>query len=176
MDRLYDMTVKGGSSAAKAAGSLKPILDKLQKRKFGPISKKEGTKITKEMRDALQLEKKNIAISQSKIDGVTQTHTSISGSASPEGTVGPPANRTFHYLTMREDGAMTRAFDSEIKILEDLAQKMTKDSTGTLHLFTEKYPCESCIFAIKQFKKRYPKVKVNITSGAEAPAGQKVRL
>lgn len=60
-----------------------------------------------------------------------------------------------------------RDTDSEYKILEVLASKydQNRDITGTVYLFTERSPCDSCKAVIQQFKERFPKINVTVEDG-----------
>lgn len=61
---------------------------------------------------------------------------------------------------------MTRAFDSEVKILEEIAKDLPQNASGTISLFTERAACSSCQGVIQQFEKMFPNVKVILTHGS----------
>jgi hypothetical protein len=63
----------------------------------------------------------------------------------------------------KSSGAITRAFDSEVKILEDLARRLPPNAKGTVSIFTERPACASCRGVIQQFQLRFPGVKVIVT-------------
>ena len=60
---------------------------------------------------------------------------------------------------------MTRDFDTEVLLLENIANGLPSDSTGTIRLFTEKPPCASCGGVIDQFRLAYPGIKLQIVTG-----------
>ena len=103
-----------------------------------------------------------MAIAEAEINGERKLLTAVSGKNSPPGTLAAPEERLF---TTKPSGAMTRDFDTEVKILEDVARGLSPESKGTISLFTERAPCLSCQGVIKQFQERFPNIKINITSG-----------
>ena len=58
---------------------------------------------------------------------------------------------------------MSRANDTEVKLLEDIARGLSPDSRGVVNLFTERSACRSCQGVISQFEAMFPGVRVNIT-------------
>ena len=58
-----------------------------------------------------------------------------------------------------------RASDTEYKILSDIANQLGDNTgaRGTIALFTERIPCDSCKAVIWQFSQRYPNIKIDIT-------------
>ena len=85
------------------------------------------------------------------------------GKANVPGTVPTPVTRRF---TVRNSGAIPRGFDTEVKLLEDIASRLAPKSTGVVSLYTEKEPCtRSCQSVIKQFEGAFPGVKVQVTWG-----------
>lgn len=125
------------------------------------ISPNEGALIVQSIRNSLKIKGRNIAIAEANINGQRQLLTGVSGRVSPPQTVPSPANRLF---TTRDSGAMTRAFDSEVKILEDIAKDLPANAKGTIALYTERKPCaRSCREVIQQFKARFPGIKVIVT-------------
>jgi hypothetical protein len=65
-------------------------------------------------------------------------------------------------------GGYDRQFDSEVKLLEDFAQNYhkTPNIEATLKLVSERSFCASCSGVVKQFKKMFPKVTLNVVDGA----------
>lgn len=63
--------------------------------------------------------------------------------------------------------AYTRKWDTEFKILEDVATRLgpNHDATGTINLFTERLACASCSDIIMEFRMRYPNIQVNVHVG-----------
>ncbi len=116
-----------------------------------------------EIRQSLKIGKgRNIAFADVQIDGKFQRFTGISGKASRPGTVGVPEKRLFKTF---EVSGYDRAFDSEVKILEDIASRLSSNSSGTIRLFSERNFCPSCSGVVKQFKKMFPNIKLLIESG-----------
>jgi len=126
------------------------------------IPPEEGARLTQAARDTYDIKGRNVAVAETNIDGSSQMLTSVSGKASPEGTVPAPTDPLF---TTKPSGAMTRAYDSEVKILEDVAKDLKPDSQGTISLYTERPPCPSCRGVIQQFQDRFPGVQVIVTHG-----------
>ncbi|MEL6545175.1 MAG: deaminase domain-containing protein, partial [Myxococcota bacterium] len=56
-------------------------------------------------------------------------------------------------------------YDTEWKILEQLAHSLTPESTGRVTLFSEKPICPSCQMAIARFRRMFPNVELTINSG-----------
>jgi hypothetical protein len=126
------------------------------------IPAERGAQLTKSVRMSLQHEEGNLAIAEAQINGERQLLTGVSGKASPAGTVPAPKSPLF---TTKASGAMTRAYDSEVKILEHIAYDLPRDARGTISIYTERAPCKSCQGVIAQFEKRFPGVKVKVTYG-----------
>lgn len=122
----------------------------------------DGARITGAMRDAMELEGRNIAIAEAEINGEKQMLTAVSGKESPPGTVGMVEKPIFK---TKPSGAIPRDRDTETKILEHIAKDLPKDAKGTISIYTEKAPCRSCSGVIDQFEKMFPGVKVNVSYG-----------
>lgn len=60
--------------------------------------------------------------------------------------------------------AYLRDYDTEYKILNDIAEKLkgNENATGTINLFTERYTCASCSDIILKFRYDHPNIKLNI--------------
>ena len=58
-----------------------------------------------------------------------------------------------------------RGNESELRILEFLAQKLPKGSKGTVRLYTQRPPCASCAGVIEQFYHMFPDILLVVTSG-----------
>jgi hypothetical protein len=57
--------------------------------------------------------------------------------------------------------ALPRWFDTEYKILEDIAARLKDTSaTGTVRLYTNLEPCPSCRYVMEQFLARYTNVEM----------------
>ena len=88
----------------------------------------------------------------------------VSGKKSPVGTAPEPKNRIF---STREVGH-PRAFDSEVKILEDIANRYQNNPnvSGKIYLFSERPFCPSCKGVVEQFEAMFPNIKVFRKSGS----------
>ncbi|MEU4408617.1 DNRLRE domain-containing protein [Streptosporangium sp. NPDC023963] len=109
--------------------------------------------------------KRNIAVAGYDIDGEMGNLAAVSGKNSPPGTVGLPANSRFKPNCTGGVDCHHRPADSEYKILEHLAEKLTPSSRGTINLYSELEVCPSCSHVIDQFKSMFPGVKINVTYG-----------
>jgi len=60
--------------------------------------------------------------------------------------------------------AYLRDMDTEFKILETVAQRLESNplASGTINLISEKMVCPSCTDVVRQFRERYPNIKLNI--------------
>ena len=91
--------------------------------------------------------------------------TAVNGVDSPPGTVPKPLTRKFQTI---DSGYQSRANDSEVKILEEIAKGLNKKSEGAVHLFTEQKPCiPSCEGVIKKFEANFPKIDLQISYNYE---------
>jgi len=63
--------------------------------------------------------------------------------------------------------AYTRQWDTEFKILNDVALRLgdNRSATGSINLFTERLTCTSCTDVIFNFKDRYPNIQLNVFTG-----------
>ena len=105
---------------------------------------------------------RNIAVAEVNIaGGGTQELIGVSGQAARPGTVGNPTQRLFETFEVGH----SRAFDSEVKILEDVASRISPETRGTINLFSERAVCDSCSSVINQFRQMFPNMNVNVTSG-----------
>jgi hypothetical protein len=138
-------------------------LDRIKNANVEPLEPEKAQEIVDRLRQAFQLDDRNVAIAQTHIDGVTDSMAAISGLSSPDGTIARPLNPLFKIIG-KLDGAIDHANDSEIKILEQLARQLKETSEGVINLYSERPPCQSCEKVIEQFEKMFPKVKVNTTS------------
>ncbi|MFJ4658094.1 deaminase domain-containing protein [Nocardia sp. NPDC088792] len=130
-----------------------------------------GEQAAQDLRDFLasggnQLKlKKNVAVAEAEIDGQyipSQSLRAVSGEDPPlNGTLGEPKNPVFNPAD--QTGGTYRPTDSEYKILENLATRLTPDSKGVVNLYTEANPCDACTDVIQQFEAKFPGVKLNVT-------------
>jgi hypothetical protein len=73
------------------------------------------------------------------------------------------------------DVGWSRAYDSEVKLLEAIAQRynphrldVVPDLSGSVNLYSEFTVCYSCSRVIGQFQEMFPNVRVGVQSGASA--------
>jgi hypothetical protein len=85
------------------------------------IPPEEGARLTQAARSTYDIKGRNVAVAEANIDGSSQMLTSVSGKVSPEGTTLAPTDPLF---TTKPSGAMTRAYDSEVKILENVGKDL----------------------------------------------------
>ncbi|MBE9228057.1 hypothetical protein IQ264_21780 [Phormidium sp. LEGE 05292] len=111
---------------------------------------------------------KNIAIAEFEINGDTGELIAISGRATRPGTVGLPQQPLF--VTYEVPPGHSRAYDSEYKLLEELAFRyaQTPEIEGKINLFTERSPCDSCTNVIEQFRRRFPNIILTVNYAGEA--------
>ncbi|TQN30188.1 putative deaminase of polymorphic toxin system [Haloactinospora alba] len=64
-----------------------------------------------------------------------------------------------------EEGGNSGRYDSEVKLLEDIDSRISKDSTGTIEMYTERPPCISCQNVVDQFISKYPGIDIKVTWG-----------
>ncbi|TBX18880.1 hypothetical protein BFS06_16750, partial [Clostridium perfringens] len=60
--------------------------------------------------------------------------------------------------------AWDRKVDSESKILEEVNRRLNGNmsASGGIILYTDLYPCDSCIYVMEQFKCKYPNINIEI--------------
>ncbi|PVL83820.1 hypothetical protein C4797_19840 [Salmonella enterica subsp. enterica serovar Weslaco] len=108
--------------------------------------------------------KRNIATSNYNINGQTGTADALSGmntNNSPFLHTPADGSRKFTTFEVGHD----RAFDSEVKIFEHIANKFPTMAKGRIDLYSELKVCPSCSEVITQFKAMYPNIEVNVTWG-----------
>ncbi len=117
-----------------------------------------------EIRLTLGVDKgKNIAFAAYDVDGEQGELIGISGERSPTGTVDVPTERRFVTVPT---GTNQREFESEGKILEYMAaSKVKPNSSGRITLYSERPPCDSCAGLVDQFRRTFPGVTLNVSSG-----------
>jgi hypothetical protein len=105
---------------------------------------------------------KNIAFCNFKIGGGSGELIAISGRSARSGTIGLPQQPLFK--TFEVPPGHSRAYDTEYKLLEELASRyaQTPEVEGTINLFTERPPCDSCSNVIEQFRRRFPNIMVTV--------------
>lgn len=105
---------------------------------------------------------RNIAYAEVHVPGKQSDLVAISGKHSPSGTVEQPHQRKF---VTKPKGRMPTKDDSEVKILEYVANDLDKDATGTIHLYSEREPCASCERVIKSFRDQFKNISVYVEYG-----------
>lgn len=65
-----------------------------------------------------------------------------------------------------QKGKYDKVFDSEVFVLENIAQRLSPDSKGVFNLVSERVPCLSCTSVIDQFRKMFPNIKLNVRGGS----------
>lgn len=90
----------------------------------------------------------------------------VSGESNRSFVTENPINR--QYVTQVVDD-FSRAFDSEVKILEDIATRYTStpNVSGRITLVSERPFCMSCSDVIKQFQKQFPNIKIHQINGVK---------
>jgi hypothetical protein len=126
----------------------------------------------------------NMGVAQIDIPGVQSTMAASSRIDAPStaqqslGFVGK-VPETFQSSTVltADNYALNRAFDSEAKILNNIAAQLGENTsaTGTINLLTERAPCASCSNIIEQFQAKYPNIKINVmdNGGTNIPPSKK---
>ncbi|MFE3988275.1 deaminase domain-containing protein [Nocardia tengchongensis] len=157
----FDANTRPGGEVIKP----KPFRDK------DSVSEFDGEQAAQDLRDFLakdgnQLKlKKNVAVGEAEIDGQyipSRNLRAVSGEdPPPSGTLGEPKNPVFNPAD--QTGNTVRPTDSEYKILENLATRLTPDSKGVVNIYTEAKPCDACTDVIQQFETKFPGVKLNVT-------------
>ena len=83
----------------------------------------------------------------------------ISGEADLPGFTPNPVNRLFETFEVKH----SRAFDSEVKIFEKVAEGLSPNASGVIRLFSERPPCPSCVGVIEQFQRKFPNIRIVIS-------------
>jgi hypothetical protein len=107
--------------------------------------------------------RQNIAFSRFEVEGQNWLTVAHSGETSKTATSPVPTKRFFK--TGFDPHNM--AFDSEVKILEEFANKYgnKRGVKGSIYLFTERPPCDSCTKVFNQFRDMFPNIKLEVASG-----------
>ena len=115
----------------------------------------------------------NMGVAQIDVPGVQSTMAASSQVQTP--TAAQAANgfvgqvpETFPSSVVPTAGAtpvqLLRTVDSEAKILNNVAGQLgdNTSATGTINLFTERPPCDSCSNVIDMFRNKYPNITLNV--------------
>lgn len=124
--------------------------------------------------------KKNVGFADIDLEGVIDGEFSRvsgrliaeSGDFSHAGTVGPAisASRRFTTRATSRNSRNTRAWDSEVKILEYIAARISPRTRGTIDLVSERVICDSCsnpdpLGVIEQFRAAFPNIELRARHG-----------
>lgn len=144
-------------------------LEHLKKLPVGPLEPKEAQKQVDRIRKAVQaVPDDNVAIAQVVVDGEVDSMAALNGLTSPEGTIPrlDPSQKKFKIIE-EFGGAIDHADDSEVKLLEFLAARLSKTQfeKGTVYIYTERPACKSCKFVKAQFENMFNhRIKVEFTN------------
>ena len=106
--------------------------------------------------------RRNVAVGEGSVDGADIGEViGISGRRGPG--VELPENTIFTTTTVGHP----RDLDSEVFVLENLAQRLTPQSTGTIRLLSERTVCASCQGVITQFREMFPNINLIVRSGIQ---------
>lgn len=107
---------------------------------------------------------RNVAIATIWVDETFFELFAFSGELLREGAVSLPNQPMFQTFNVR---GRRRDLDSEYKILEEIAKKYinNREVNGNIELFTERAPCDSCEYVIKQFRQTFPNIQLNVHHG-----------
>lgn len=110
---------------------------------------------------------RNIAFAVFQIGNDSGKLIGISGKSTRPGTVELPTQPFFKTFPV-PDGH-SRAYDSEYKLLEELASRYGQmpNIEGTVDLYTERPPCDSCSSVIKQFCRLFPNILLTVNHGGQ---------
>ncbi|MFB8798280.1 MAG: putative Ig domain-containing protein [Microcoleus sp.] len=99
------------------------------------------------------------------LSGSTRVRTAPGSVIEPmPGLVGNVSGSINRKLTPRMDNGYLRSKDSEIKLLEVIADRYSDNPSikGKIYLFSERSPCQSCKEVIRDFKKMFPNIEVRV--------------
>lgn len=136
----------------------------------------QGAKIERLRKTHSISDERNIAYTEGAIDGNPYKVTAHSGyKRSAESTIEPtplekqplktrPTKADYEEAARRgiPVDPTRRAYDSEVKTLEDLLRKTTPGSTGDLLLVSERAVCTSCEAALQQFQQLRPGIRIRV--------------
>ena len=106
--------------------------------------------------------RRNVAVGEGNVDGVDIGEIiGVSGKRGPG--VDMPENPIFTTTTVGHP----RNLDSEVFVLENLAQRLTPQSTGTVRLLSERTVCSSCQGVITQFREKFPNINLIVRAGSQ---------
>ncbi len=103
-------------------------------------------------------ETRNLAVATLELAGGEKRELIAFSGPSPIRGTAPPVDTTKLRLPVARD----RIHDSEAKIFESLSASLSPDARGTLLLYSERIPCPSCSFLIREFQRRHPGIRVEV--------------
>ena len=105
---------------------------------------------------------KNIAFAVFQIGNDCGELIGSSGQVTRPGMVEVPKQPFFETFDVRD--GYPRPYDSEYKLLGELASRYGQmpNIEGMVNLYTERPPCASCSFVIKQFRLRFPNIMLMV--------------
>lgn len=129
-----------------------------------------GVEALRESLDAPELKgtnrvppKSNTAIMRYDIEGI-DSNTAAASSGRKEKDNGLVKYSEEPVFEIKEENE-NRRYDSEVKLLENIDSRVSKDSNGTVELYTERPPCDSCQSVIDQFIAKYPGIDIKVKWG-----------
>jgi hypothetical protein len=88
------------------------------------------------------------------------------GFVSPPGTNGGISSRQRRFVTTLDDNLRNnRQFDSEVILLEQIANSIPTSASGRIRLFSEQPLCRSCNSVVDQFRSMFPGIEVIVSHG-----------
>jgi RHS repeat-associated protein len=162
---MFALTSMGGFKIFKLIG--KKFLKKLgcekanSKKKICDIFKPAGQRIKKIKKAIGAKKRQNVAYADYITSSGIGTMIANSGKKNRPGTVGMPSSR--RYITSVV--GFSRAFDSEVKLYENLAINFNPNTKGIVNLVSERPICASCGGVGSQFKMDFKGVFVMSRGG-----------
>ncbi|MCG7521618.1 DUF637 domain-containing protein [Ruegeria sp. Ofav3-42] len=156
-DNLLEATADGAGGYKVATNRIVPdeILDQADLDRFANLRNDLGLTSNNQLR-------RNVAVGEGYVDGVNIGEIiGVSGRRGPG--VEMPENPIFTTTTVGHP----RNLDSEVFVLENLAQRLTPQSTGTIRLLSERTVCASCQGVITQFREMFPNINLIVRSGSQ---------
>ena len=111
-----------------------------------------------------------MAVAETDIPGIPNeffAYSKINSPSSKGALNADGTERGFSYLKSENERILTRYqkvnghdryFDTEAKILEDIAARTNEATTGSIVLYTELKPCDSCTAIILEFREIRPNI------------------
>ena len=154
---IFTNSVESTAECCNATNRILPdeILDQADLNRFANLRNDLGITSNNQLR-------RNVAVGEGSIDGVDIGEViGVSGRRGPG--VEMPDNPIFTTTTVGHP----RNLDSEVFVLENLAQRLTPQSTGTIRLLSERTVCGSCQGVITQFREMFPNINLIVRAGGQ---------